>query len=179
MPYLLMILILLSACAPVKQNRLANQSVCVPIGSEKSPQDLCYLNVDDRDSYNQRSLFFLVNDFGAERIPALGDGREVFELLLSPSRRYAAVVESAGEGHGIFFVADLDRVRTYKDLHQCPGIEAYPYGFFDLKWHDNILHFSTHVDLLNDSDIETGDEPLPRFNYRLSPAHACHLEIID
>jgi hypothetical protein len=179
MPYLLIILILLSACAPVKQNRLAEQSVCVPIGSEESPQDLCFLNVDNRDTYNQRSLFFIVNDFGTEMIPALGGGLEVFELLISPSRHYAAVVESAGEGHGIFFVTDLHQVRAHKNPQRCPGIEAYPYGFFDLQWHDNVLHFSTNVDLLNLSAIDPDVEPLPTYNYRLNPAQACHLEIID
>lgn len=179
MPYLLIILILLSACAPVKQNWLTEQSVCVPVGSEESPQDLCFLNVDNRDTYNQRSLFFLVNDFGTEMIPALGDGLEVFELLISPSRRYAAVIENAGEGHGIFFVTDLDQIRAHKDSQRCPGIEAYPYGFFDLQWHDDVLHFSTNTDLLNLSAIDTDVEPLPTYNYLLNPAQACHLEIID
>ncbi len=94
--------------------------------------NLCFLTVDNRFEYNKRNLFFLVDQSKVEQIPALGGGFETIDLMISPSRHYAAVIEDSGEGHGIFFVTALDRVRKQLGVRRCPGIEAYPHGFLTL-----------------------------------------------
>lgn len=181
MPYLLIVLLLFSACTPTTPHRLIQHSTCVPVGRDQAPQDLCFLTVANRYTYNERNLFFLVDDFNIEQIPPLGKGFETEELLVSPSRHYVAIIENAGEGHGVFFIIDLNNIRAHEEPRRCPGIEAYPYGFFDLQWHDDALHFSTNIDLNtpSDIDIDTAVDNLPDYNYRLLPAQDCRLEQID
>lgn len=180
MPYLLISLLFLCACATTQPNGLDRQSRCFPIGSKTFPQNLCFLTVDNRFEYNKRNLFFLVDQSKVEQIPALGGGFETIDLMISPSRHYAAVIEDSGEGHGIFFVTALDRVRKQLGVRRCPGIEAYPHGFFNLGWKEDALYFKTATDLFSTAEGEIDDQShLPVHHYRLLPGQDCRLEALN
>lgn len=71
MPYLLISLLFLCACATTQPNGLDRQSRCFPIGSKTFPQNLCFLTVDNRFEYNKRNLFFWSISLKLSKFPLL------------------------------------------------------------------------------------------------------------
>jgi hypothetical protein len=180
MKYLLPVLLLLVvSCSGAGPNLLARQSRCVAIGSGGQALELCFLTAENRYLSSERNLLFVVSEGGIERIDSPGNGFETIDILVSDSRRYAALIENAGEGHGQFTLIDLERLRERRQCEGCETISAYPYGFFNLAWRGDTLVFSSNSDILAPVYGAPEVEPLPVYQYRLLPSQDCRLESAD
>lgn len=139
-----MVILLLIGCAkPSQESLLAREALCEPIGREGQEQELCALNVINYAPYYEATRVYLVSEGHIREVESLSGGYGIYELLASPSRRYLAIVENAGEGHPELGVCYLEKVLKGEEDPCFAGFNPYPGGVYDLAWQGDVLTFSS------------------------------------
>ncbi|MBD3647581.1 MAG: hypothetical protein HUJ31_09050 [Pseudomonadales bacterium] len=128
------------------------ESDCVEIGIE-TPTSLCWAYRFDYESNYYLNEVFLLKDGRRIEAVGMGDGAEINDMVVSPSRMYAAVEEDGGEGHPYLSIMTLEEVRQGKEPRYTAGYDPYPGSLWELRWQGDTLIFSTDRDV----ETETGD----------------------
>lgn len=130
-------------CAgPPQESLLSREATCADIGQAGWEQQLCALNVTNYAPYYEATRVYLVSIGNFREIESLSGGHGIYEMLASPSRRYLAIVENAGEGHPELGVCSLKAILK-EDKNPCfAGFNPYPGGIYDLKWQGDVLTFT-------------------------------------
>jgi hypothetical protein len=140
----LVLTLLLGGCAqPQQESLLAREALCESIGREGQEQELCALDIVNYAPYYQATRVYLVSEFSIQEVESLSGGFGIYELLASPSRRYLAIVENAGEGHPELSVCSLEAVLKGDENPCFAGFNPYPGGVYDLEWQGDVLTFSS------------------------------------